>query len=63
MESVDAHGDEVTASTSDGPAAVSPIALALAEFGVRVRKLTLRAPTLDDVFLTLTGHHIQREDQ
>ncbi len=27
-----------------------------------VRHLTLRTPTLDDVFLELTGNHIQSED-
>jgi hypothetical protein len=28
---------------------------------VHVRDLTLREPTLDDVFLELTGGHIQEE--
>ena len=27
-----------------------------------MRDLTLRTPTLDDVFLELTGSHIERED-
>src|SRR5829696_7498593 len=53
--SVEHHGDEVTATTVDGPSTVSPIAVALAAAGVSVRPLTLREPTLDDVFLTLTG--------
>jgi len=63
VDAVDVHGDEVTASTSDGPAAVSPIALALAEAGVGVQTLMLRAPTLDDVFLTLTGNRLQEQQQ
>jgi ABC-2 type transport system ATP-binding protein len=61
VDSVDLRGDELTAATSDGPAAVSPIVVALAGAGVRVRSLTLRAPTLDDVFVTLTGSHLQEE--
>ena len=61
VDGVEIHGDELTASTTDGPAAVSPIAVALAEAGVRVRTLTLREPTLDDVFLTLTGNRLQEE--
>ncbi|MBA2278537.1 MAG: ATP-binding cassette domain-containing protein [Chloroflexia bacterium] len=61
VDSVDTHGDELTAATTDGPAAVSPIAIALAEAGVGVRTLMLRAPTLDDVFLTLTGNRLQEE--
>lgn len=59
VDAVEIHGDELTASTVDGPATVSPIAVALAGAGVRVHALTLRAPTLDDVFLTLTGSHLQ----
>jgi len=61
VDHVDVHGDELTAATSDGPSAVSPIAVALAGAGVRVRTLTLREPTLDDVFLTLTGNRLQEE--
>jgi ABC-2 type transport system ATP-binding protein len=49
---------ELVISVSDGPAAVSPVAVALAESGVEVRELTLRAPTLDDVFFELTGGRI-----
>jgi ABC-2 type transport system ATP-binding protein len=63
VDAVDVHGDELTASTTNGPAAVSPIAVALAAAGVRVRTLTLREPTLDDVFLTLTGNRLGEENQ
>ncbi len=63
VDGVEALGDEVTASTADGPGTVSPIAVALAGSGVRVRALTLREPTLDDVFLTLTGNRLQGEEQ
>lgn len=63
VDAVEVRGDELTASTSDGPAAVSPIAVALADAGVRVRTLTLREPTLDDVFLALTGSHLQQGDE
>jgi ABC-2 type transport system ATP-binding protein len=61
VESVEVRGDEILAATADGPATVSPIAVALAGDGVRVRSLTLREPTLDDVFLTLTGQHLEGE--
>lgn len=60
---VEVHGDELTASTSDGPSVVSPIAVALAEAGIRVRALTLREPTLDDVFLTMTGNRLEEETE
>jgi ABC-2 type transport system ATP-binding protein len=61
VDAVEVHGDELTAATIDGPGTVSPVAVALAGAGVRVRALTLREPTLDDVFLTLTGSHLQEE--
>ena len=58
--SAEAHGDELIIATADGASAISPIAVALASSAVTVRDLTLRTPTLDDVFLELTGTHIER---
>ena len=55
---VDLHRREVTVRTEDGGALVSPVAVALDDAGVAVRSLTLRTPTLDDVFLQMTGGHI-----
>jgi ABC-2 type transport system ATP-binding protein len=46
-------------SVSNGAAAVSPIAIALDGIGAQVAELTLRTPTLDDVFLELTGDRIE----
>ena len=59
---VEAHGDELMVSTADGPATLSPVAVALAGCGVPIRDLTLRTPTLDDVFLELTGTRIDTRD-
>lgn len=61
IDGVETLGDEILAATADGPASVSPIAVALESAGVPVRSLTLREPTLDDVFLTLTGQHLEGE--
>jgi ABC-2 type transport system ATP-binding protein len=36
--------------------------VALAGCAVSVRDLTLRTPTLDDVFLELTGTHIEHKN-
>jgi ABC-2 type transport system ATP-binding protein len=63
IESVTTTGNELLAHTADGAAAISPVAVALAEAGVRVRNLTLRTPTLDDVFLELTGNRIQEGER
>jgi ABC-2 type transport system ATP-binding protein len=53
--------DELTISVDDGAATISPVAVALNGCGVKVLDLTLRTPTLDDVFLELTGAHIQTD--
>ena len=55
-----AVGADVMIATDNGSAAISPVAVALAGCDVTVRDLTLRTPTLDDVFLELTGSHIER---
>jgi ABC-2 type transport system ATP-binding protein len=62
VESVEAHGNELVISASNGSAAISPVAVALSTCEVAVRDLTLRSPTLDDVFLELTGGHIEHDD-
>ncbi|MCU1429580.1 MAG: daunorubicin resistance transporter ATP-binding subunit [Actinomycetia bacterium] len=62
VQSVEAHGNELLIATDNGSAAISPVAVALNGCAVAVRDLTLRTPTLDDVFLELTGSHIERDD-
>ena len=59
---VDVHGQEVTVSVSNGAALISVVALALDHGGARVQELTLRTPTLDDVFLKVTGGRLQAGD-
>src|SRR6476646_4001122 len=63
VDTVTMAGKEILAHTADGAAAVSPVAVALSEAGIKVRALTLRTPTLDDVFLELTGNRIQEGDR
>jgi ABC-2 type transport system ATP-binding protein len=62
VQSVEAHGNELVIATDNGSATISPVAVALSNCEVAVRDLTLRTPTLDDVFLELTGSHIERQD-
>jgi ABC-2 type transport system ATP-binding protein len=61
IDAVESRGDEILAATSDGPGHVSPLIVALADADIPVRSLTLREPSLDDVFLTLTGQHLEGE--
>ncbi|MCZ7531136.1 MAG: ATP-binding cassette domain-containing protein [Acidimicrobiia bacterium] len=62
VSAVDEHGEELLVHADDGSAVIGPVAVALAECGVTVRRLTLRTPTLDDVFLELTGAHIHEDE-
>ena len=57
--SVDQFGSEVRVSATNGGRLLSPVALALDRAGVSVRELAMRTPTLDDVFLDVTGHHLE----
>ena len=49
------NGNEITISVTNGAALISAVALRLNEQGLTVQELTLRTPTLDDVFLQVTG--------
>jgi ABC-2 type transport system ATP-binding protein len=62
VDQVDQRGNEILVRTGNGAAALSPVAVALDGAGIAVRNLTLRTPTLDDVFLELTGSRIEGSD-
>ena len=59
LDHVEVKGDRVIVGVSDGGAALSPVAVALSSAGVKVNELTLRTPTLDDVFLEMTGNRME----
>ena len=59
VEHVESHGQQLTVSVTNGASLISAIALALDRHGVQVQELTLRTPTLDDVFLHVTGARLQ----
>ena len=63
IDSVEIHGAELSASASDGAGAVSGVAVALNSSELKVTSLTLRTPTLDDVFLDVTGAHLSASHQ
>jgi ABC-2 type transport system ATP-binding protein len=61
VDGVEAHGHELAIATADGARAISHVVASLnADGRASVREITLRTPTLDDVFLELTGHRIER---
>ncbi len=52
---VDVDAGRVAVPLTDGPGILPDVAARLSAAGLRVSDLALRRPTLDDVFLTLTG--------
>ncbi|MGW2303197.1 ATP-binding cassette domain-containing protein [Streptomyces sp. NPDC001809] len=61
VQRIEAAGATLTVSVSDGPAAITPVAVALSELpDLDVQEISLRRPSLDDVFLSVTGEHLSR---
>jgi ABC-2 type transport system ATP-binding protein len=60
---LESRGGEVLAHTADGPATIGAVAVRLHEADVPLRNLSLRRPTLDDVFLELTGNRINPDEE
>jgi ABC-2 type transport system ATP-binding protein len=56
-------GRDLTAAVDNGAADLRRVLDALETEGVRVLDIGLRRPTLDDVFLTLTGHTAEESDR
>ena len=61
VSAIEAHGNEITLSVSNGASLISAVALRLNETGLAVQELTLRTPTLDDVYLQVTGARFQSD--
>lgn len=58
VSDVQAHEGEITVSSTDGAAVINDLVVELNNAGVRAESLTLRTPTLDDVFLQVTGSRL-----
>ena len=63
VREVEAHETELTVSVENGPSSISDVALALHDAGITPANLTLRSPTLDDVFLSVTGARLEVDAQ
>ena len=58
---VDDHTRKLTVPTSRGAAALTQVVRELDEAGIRIDDIGLRRPTLDEVFLSLTGHATEED--
>ncbi|GGC78533.1 daunorubicin resistance protein DrrA family ABC transporter ATP-binding protein [Tersicoccus solisilvae] len=59
---VDGSGRQVDVAVEHGPVALQRVLADLDAAGVRVHDAGIRRPTLDDVFLQLTGHMAEESD-
>jgi ABC-2 type transport system ATP-binding protein len=58
---VHGEGDTITAPVTDAEL-VTDLLLALREATIKVETVNVKTPTMDEVFLTLTGHHATTTD-
>ncbi len=58
VDSARRNNNTVTVATSDGAALVGPLVVQLSGAGIGVGTLSVRTPTLDDVFLVATGSRL-----
>lgn len=61
-ESVQRIAGSLVVYIREGSAQIAPIVQILSESGLEVQTVTLSQPTLDDVFLRKTGHHMVEQD-
>ena len=61
-ESAVLNGRTLVVPVQDGPHALAAIVSAAADEGIALHDAGMRRPTLDDVFLQLTGHAAETED-
>ena len=62
IDEVQIHHNEIAVVTLHGASLIAQVAVALDGCGVPVKSLTLRTPTLDDVYLHVTGSHFSESD-
>lgn len=61
VDEVTAGPQGLTISTADGAGLVADVAVAFSRQGISPQSLTVRTPSLDDVFLRATGHRLSHE--
>jgi ABC-2 type transport system ATP-binding protein len=59
--SLDSDGRGVEVAVTDGPRALQNVLAELGEAGIALHDAGMRRPTLDDVFLKLTGHRADKD--
>ena len=60
---MDEHSRRITVPAPGGSSSLVDVIRTLDGAGIRIADIGLRRPTLDDVFLTLTGHEAEEKEQ
>lgn len=60
---IEVHGQEITIACQEGSRVIGPVAMALHQAGIVADQLTLRTPSLDDVFLEVTGNRMRKNTE
>jgi hypothetical protein len=59
ISKVDQVDGEIILSSAHGSAAIAAVAIELERLKVKIKQLTLRETSLDDVFLDFTGNRLE----
>ena len=63
VRKVQVEGDRVHFTVERGDVAIAPVLRALDAAGLDLESVSVARPTLDDVFLTLTGHALREDEE
>src|SRR5262249_34680631 len=59
---VEEHPQGIILISTNGDAAIPHLIQSASEAGLQIASVTMKRPSLDDVFLTYTGHELREED-
>ncbi|WP_067957362.1 ATP-binding cassette domain-containing protein [Nitrosopumilus sp. Nsub] len=62
IKKINEAGSKLTLFTSNGTEVIPKIFQISSELGIKIKSISLTQPTLDDVFISYTGHEIRDDD-
>lgn len=62
VKKINQDGSKLTLFASNGTEVIPKIFQISSEFGIKIQSISLTQPTLDDVFISYTGHEIRDDD-
>ena len=59
VKDISTREDQITAFTSKGPEVIPQIFQLSSNLGIKIKSISLKQPTLDDVFISYTGRELR----